>query len=240
MTGDRPSRLVSGPQACAAQGEAEGRVTPPETLRGCPGPDTRSQARRPASLHAEARRGPAPCARRVPRDLRLLLGLPRAAPLSAVCGAAPAPAPPWRTLDVQPGVGRGRYEGTARGRGRSDRPQSSRPASGTRRERRTTCWVPPWCRGTSIWTCRQAMVPRDAGRAAHQAETMGKSPLRGGVCLVTTGGLISVRRRNWYRASDWHGLHDTWPSGRGNKAPQRESGGTKKRLVFAGRPFARA
>src|SRR5262245_22865286 len=74
--------------------------------------------------------------------------------------------------------------------------------------------------------------PRQA-RDAEQSNT----PLVGDVCLLTTGVLIRVGRRNWYRVSDWHGFHDTWPSSRGDNAYQCESRRAKERLIFGGCPF---
>src|SRR6266508_1598779 len=114
-----------------------------------------------ASLHADERRGPSPCALRLMRYLRLLLLLQRESPMVDVCCSSPEPASHWRTFDVHPVVCRGRYEGTEMFLGRRERTQSSLPSSFTRRESLKKCVVQPCCRCTSLWKSRQDMWPRD-------------------------------------------------------------------------------
>src|SRR5437870_12673560 len=95
------------------------------------------------------------------RYLRLLLRIQRESPMVYVCCSSPEPDSNWRTFDVHPVVCIGRYEGTERFLGRSERTHRSLQSSCTRRSSLKKCLVQPWCRCTSIGKSRQDMLPRD-------------------------------------------------------------------------------
>jgi hypothetical protein len=80
--------------------------------------------------------------------------------MGPVCGASPEPEPHWRTVNVHPVVGLGRYEGTEMFLGRREHMESSLQSSCLRRENRNTCVVQPRCRRTSIRQPSQDALPR--------------------------------------------------------------------------------
>jgi len=111
-----------------------------------------------------------------------------------VCCPSPEPGTHGGTAPVQRLLCLGRYEGTETFRGRRDHPASSLHSSSPRRANLHKCLVQPrWC--TSRRKCRQNTLPgMDYARPAVRRKKIGKNPLLGRVCLLTTGDLISVRR----------------------------------------------
>jgi hypothetical protein len=135
---------------------------------------------------------PAPARLLGPR--RWLLARRRGAAQVAGGGPSPAPVAHGRTPRVQPRLCRGRQEGTAMCRG----PRAPYESA--------LCLPSPWqeplktCVGQSRgrppqMAMQPAPVARDGRRSAcPPAEKLWHNPLQGGVCLLTKGVLIRVRR----------------------------------------------
>jgi hypothetical protein len=100
---------------------------------------------------------------------------------------SPAPETTGRTPPVQPPLGLGRYEGTARLLGRRDHPERSLPSWSPRREHLKTCVVQP-CWGPRIRQCRRHTLPgTDCARPKVQRKKRQPSASRAGLSLDNRG-----------------------------------------------------
>jgi hypothetical protein len=77
----------------------------------------------------------------------------------------------------------------------------SRHSSSRRRARLQTCVVQPRAVCACMWKCSQSTTLDADSAGTHPAEKKARNPLLGGVCLLTTGGLIRVRCSSWYELS---------------------------------------